>query len=278
MKVLDAPDATERFDAEALIEEARRRQRRRHVIVVSCALIIAGAAAAAYYGLSGPGARSHTGRALETPASFLARARSGLEGTFSAVYQFVSTIPHPNNFATVTVAQRAPAGTTAWPGGRPGEWSYRLASPSGQAVEWMVRGSAVETCWRRRGSQWSCSAGNYPGDAGSIGYTIATIPYLPGTAYSFLSSVIDDDPAHGGLTIRTEPSRFGPLTCLVVKDPAETYCLTRGGHFASFFTSMGLAGSAWTKATLVSEQPTAPASDFTLSGVPKGPFELPLPG
>jgi hypothetical protein len=277
MEVLDAPDATERFDAEALIEEARRPQRRRHVIVVSCVLIIAGVAAGACYGRSGPGARFHTARPLETPASFLARAKSGIGGTFSAVYQFSSSIPYPNDYATVTVAQRAPAGTTAWPGGRPGEWSYRLTNPYGLVVKWILRGSAVETCFRWRGSKWSCSTGNALGDV-SNGYIIATEPYLLGTAYSFLSSIIDGDPAHGAMAIRTEPSRFGALTCLVVKDPAETYCLTRAGHFASFFTSLGLNATVWTKAQLVSEQPTAPASDFTLSGVPKGPFELPPPG
>jgi hypothetical protein len=89
---------------------------------------------------------------------------------------------------------------------------------------------------------------------------------------------VEGSQSRGALTIRTEPSSFGPLTCLVVKDPAETYCLTRGGHFASFFTSTGMSGTAWTEARLVSEQSTAPAKDFTLSGVPKGPFELPPPG
>jgi len=136
----------------------------------------------------------------------------------------------------------------------------------------------VEDCFRLHASKWRCSAGTYPGDAGSNGYTIATEPYLPGTAYTFLTLAVDGGQPHAALTIRTELSSFGPLTCLVVKDPAETYCLTRGGHFATFFASMGLSGTAWTEARLVSEHSTAPAKDFTLSGVPKGPFELPPPG
>ena len=214
----------------------------------------------------------------ETPTTFLARARSGLEGTFSAVYQFSGPTARTNNPATVTVAQQAPVGTSAWPGDKPGEWSYRLTNPHGLAVEWVVRGSTVEDCYRLHASKWHCSAGNYPGDAGSNGYTIATEPYLPGTAYTFLSFTIDGGQSHGALAIRTETSSFGPLTCLAVKDPAESYCLTRAGRFASFFTSAGLSGTAWTEARLVSEQSTAPARDFTLSGVPKGPFELPPPG
>jgi hypothetical protein len=214
----------------------------------------------------------------ETPATFLARAKSGLEGTFSGVYQFGGPTARTNNPATVTVAQRAPVGTSAWPGGKPGEWSYRLTNPYGWSMEWVVRGSTVEDCFRLHASKWSCSAGNYPGDSGSNGYTIATEPYLPGTAYTFLTLAVGGGKSHGALAIRTEPSSFGPLTCLVVKDPSETYCLTRGGHFASFFTSTGMNGTAWTEARLVSEQSTAPAKDFALSGVPKGPFELPPPG
>ena len=214
----------------------------------------------------------------ETPATFLARAKSGLKGTFSAVYQFSGPTARTNNPATVTVAQQAPVGTSAWPGGKPGEWSYRLTNPYGWSMEWVVRGNTVEDCFRLHASKWRCSAGTYPGDAGSNGYTIATEPYLPGTAYTFLTLAVDGGQPHAALTIRTELSSFGPLTCLVVKDPAETYCLTRGGHFATFFASMGLSGTAWTEARLVSEHSTAPAKDFTLSGVPKGPFELPPPG
>jgi photosystem II stability/assembly factor-like uncharacterized protein len=214
----------------------------------------------------------------ETPASFLSRSKSGLERSFSAVYQFGGPTARTNNPATFTLAQQAPLGTSAWPGGKPGEWSYRLTNPYGWSMEWVVRGGTVEDCYRLHASKWHCSSGNYPGDAGSNGYTIATEPYLPGTAYTFLSLTVEGSQSRGALTIRTEPSSFGPLTCLVVKDPAETYCLTRGGHFASFFTSTGMSGTAWTEARLVSEQSTAPAKDFTLSGVPKGPFELPPPG
>ncbi len=219
-----------------------------------------------------------TAQRPETPASFLARARSGLEGTFSAVYQFSGPTARTNNPATVTVAQQAPVGTSAWPGGKPGEWSYRLTNPYGWSMEWVVRGSTVEDCYRLHSSKWHCSSGNYPGDAGSNGYTTATEPYLPGTAYTFLKLTVEGGQSHGSLAIRTEPSSFGPLTCLVVKDPAETYCLTGAGHFDSFFASTGLSGTAWTEARLVSQHSTAPAKDFTLSGVPRGPFELPPPG
>lgn len=217
-------------------------------------------------------------RPAETPASFLARAQAGLEGDYSAVYQFSGPTSSTENEATVTVAQRAPAGRSAWPGGRPGEWSYRLKGSHGFTIEWLVRGSTVENCWRWRNSRWRCTKGDYPGDAGGNGYTIATEPFLPGTAYSFLSAIIDGASSHGALVIRAEQSRFGSLTCLVVKDPAETYCLTSGDHFASLFISSAMVGTAWTSVRLVSEQLTAPAADFILSGVPTGPFELPPPG
>ena len=125
-----------------------------------------------------------------TPASVLALAKAGMEGTYSAVYKFSGPTSSTENNATVIVAQRAPTGATAWPGGKRGEWAYRLTAAHGEVVEWVVRGTTVEDCWHWRSTKWRCSAGNYPGDV-SIGYTIATEPFLPGTAYSFLSFVIE---------------------------------------------------------------------------------------
>jgi hypothetical protein len=50
----------------------------------------------------------------------------------------------------------------------------------------------------------------------------------------------------------------------------------RGGRLATA-TGVGYLGFEWTKYRLVREQATAPTTDFTLSGVPKEPFMLPLP-
>ncbi len=209
-----------------------------------------------------------------TPASFLVRAKAGIDGTFSAVYKLSAPSSSTANDATVTVAQRAAAGSTSWPGGKPGEWSYRLSYADGSTVEWLVRGDLLVNCWRVRTSKWRCSAGHYNGDAGSIGYTIATIPYLPGTAFMSLSIALQAMPPHASLAVRSEQSSVGPLTC--VRDGDGTWCLMRDGHLATW-TGLGFTGYSWTNAQLVSEQPTAPATDFVLSGVPRGPWLLPVP-
>ena len=78
-----------------------------------------------------------------TPASFLARAKAGIEGTFSAVYKLSAPSSSTESDATVTVAQRAASGSTSWPGGKPGEWSYRLTYADGSTVEWLVRGNLL---------------------------------------------------------------------------------------------------------------------------------------
>ena len=135
--------------------------------------------------LAGTTTPSHLARPVVTPALFLSLARSGIDGTFTAVYKLSAPTSSAESDATVTVAQRAASGTTAWPGGKPGEWSYRLTYSDGLSVEWLVRGNLLEDCWRVRKSKWRCSAGNYPGDV-SIGYIIATIPYLPGMAFMSL--------------------------------------------------------------------------------------------
>jgi len=163
---------------------------------------------------------------LPAPVPFLALAKAGLEGDYSAVYEFSGPGWSTTNNTTVSVAQRAAEGRTAWPGGLPGEWSYWFTDNYGLAVEWVVRGSIVEDCFRFHASKWHCSRGNYPGDAGSIGYTIATVPFVPGTAYTFLRALIVGTSLQGALITRTEQSRFGSLTCLVVSDPTETYSLS----------------------------------------------------
>jgi hypothetical protein len=128
-----------------------------------------------------------------TPASLLARAKAGIGGTFSAVYKLSAPSSSTESDATVTVAQRAAPGGTSWPGGKSGEWSYRLTYADGSIVEWLVRGNLLVNCWRASTSKWRWSAGHYNGDAGSIGYTIATIPYLPGTAFLSLSIAVLTD-------------------------------------------------------------------------------------
>src|ERR1035438_6663216 len=72
--------------------------------------------------------------------------------------------------------------------------------------------------------------------------------------------------------VHSEPSSFGPLAC--VRDDDGTWCLTQDGRLVNW-TGLGFVGYSWTKASLVSEQPTAPATDFTLSGVPRGPWLVP---
>ena len=217
--------------------------------------------------LAGTTTPSHLARPVITPASFLSLARSGIDGTFTAVYKLSAPTSSAESDATVTVAQRAASGTTAWPGGKPGEWSYRLTYSDGLSVEWLVRGNLLEDCWRVRKSKWRCSAGNYPGDV-SIGYIIATIPYLPGMAFMSLEVM----PPRASLAVHSEPSSFGPLAC--VRDDDGTWCLMQDGRLVNW-TGLGFVGYSWTKASLVSEQPTAPATDFTLSGVPRGPWLVP---
>ena len=138
-------------------------------------------------GLDGNGAVARTilyslggSAAAVSTASFLDRAKAGTEGSFSAVYRLRGPASSTESDATVNVAQRAAAGSTAWPGGEPGEWSFRLTYADGSTVEWLVRGNLLLDCWRLSTPKWRCSAGHYNADAGSIGYTIASIPYLPG--------------------------------------------------------------------------------------------------
>lgn len=94
------------------------------------------------------------------------------------------------------------------------------------------------------------------------------------TAYDSITSAVEGVRPHHSLAIRPERSSLGPLTCLVLSHAAQV-CLMSNGHLASY-TGEGYVGFEWTNARLVSEQPTAPAADFKLSGVPREPYVGPL--
>jgi hypothetical protein len=233
--------------------------------------------------LARTGIPSHAARTLQTPASILARAKLGTEGTFSTVYQLSGAkAPLLADNATLTIAQRAPAGTAPSPGRGIGMWSYRLTYTDGSGVEFVVRRGLLEDCTRVRAGKWQCTGpGRFEGfhctygciDY-SIGYMLATMPYLPNRAFNLLGLAVENlDSLHS----RSERSRFGPLTCVDV-DSDETLCLLSNGLVDSLTgPGPGDIGFPWTKARLVSEQSTAPMADFDLSGVPKEPYILLMP-
>ena len=284
MKVIEVPQLpTEDLpDAEALIKEARHRQRRRWLLVISAVVVVLGAAIAVVNGLSGSGrSRSNTAPPLLTPASILARAKSGTEGTFSAVYRLSGASSPVANNATVTIAQRAPAGTVPSPSRGIGEWSYRLTYKDGSSLEFVVRGGLLYDCTRLRAGKWQCTGpGRFEGfhcTYGCIdvsnGYMFATMLYLPSGAFNLLGLTVEN---HDSLHPRSEPSRFGPLTCVnVVSD--QTLCLLRNGRLYSL-SGIAAMEFAWTTERLLSEQSNAPMADFTLFGIPKEPYVLPQPG
>jgi hypothetical protein len=268
--------------AEALIKEARQRQHGRWLIVISAVVVVLGAAVAVVNGISGSGrTRSHTAPPLLTPASIFARAKLGTEGTFSAVYRLSGAASPIANNATVTIAQRAPADMVPSPSRGIGEWSYRLTYRDGSSLEFVVRGGLLEDCTRLRAGKWRCTGpGRFQGfhcTYGCIdvsnGYMFATMLYLPSVAFNLLGLTVE---ARDSLHPRSKDSSFGPLTCVgVVSD--QTLCLLSNGKLYSI-TGIREMEFAWTTARLLSEQSTAPIADFTLSGTPKEPYILPLPG
>jgi hypothetical protein len=227
--------------------------------------------------LSGAGLRPVP--TLETPASVLALAKLGTEGTFSAVYKLSGGPPGTTNGeAVLTIAQRAPEGTSPSLSPGRGEWTYRLKTSDGLIVEWLMQGSTLEDCMSFRSSRSLQCTGPAPfGEAyGGNGYMIATVPFLPETAFDSIDYAFGSMPPHHRLSVRTLQSGFGLLTCVTVNSGQDTWCLKRDGHLATF-SGVGYVAFLWSKYQLVSEQATAPATDFTLSGVPKEPFILPMP-
>lgn len=219
-----------------------------------------------------------------TKTAVLAEAKLGAEGTFSAVYRLSGAgAPLLADNATLTIAQRAPAGSTPSPGRGIGMWSYRLRYSDGSGVEFVVRGGVSDDCTRMRAAKWQCTGParfegfhcTYGCIDYSIGYLAATAPYLPSSALNSLDLAVEH---HDSFHPRSERSRFGPLTCVDGVSGA-TLCLLRNGLLDSLSgpASGAIIGYPWTNVRLLSEQPAAPMADFTLAGVPKEPYILPLP-
>lgn len=231
--------------------------------------------------------RPSSGRSVRPPessATILALAKLGTEGTFSAVYQLSGAeAPLLADNAKLTIAQRAPTGTVPSPSRGIGMWSYRLSYTDGSSVEFVVRGGLLEDCTRVRAGKWQCTGpGRFEGFGctygcidDSIGYILATMVYLPSTAFNLLGRAVE---SRDSLHPRSERSRFGPLTCVgIVSD--ETLCLLSDGQVDSLTGpgSSATIGLPWTEARLLSEHANAPMADFTLSGIPKEPYVLSMP-
>ena len=130
---------------------------------------------------------------------------------------------------------------------------------------------------RRPSGSWGCTGPVRYGEVyGGNGYIIAITPFLPETALESISYAVKSMPPHQRLAVRTEQSGFGPPTCVTVSNGQDTWCRCATGALASF-TGVGYVDFLWGRYRLVSEQATAQASDFDLSGIPKEPFILPMP-
>jgi hypothetical protein len=207
----------------------------------------------------------------------LALAEKGLEGTFRLTY-LVNGKGGDGGLTgsgSLVVAQRARAGTTAWPD-LAGTWSFSLIESSNSAFQWIEEGGTAEDCWHwpRHPAMVCTGPATYQR---SIGFVLATLPFVPGAAFEGVRSSLDSEVGpHPRLTVfpETGSALTGPLVCLRVDETGgATTCITRSGIVASVSPDLHI-GLLWSSVELVHEQAAPPQTDFVPWGKLTLPFEL----
>jgi hypothetical protein len=203
------------------------------------------------------------------PTAFLRLARAGLNGTFTASYQLRGVPGGEFTDAAVIIGQRSAPGRSAYVTGS-GEWYYKLVTPSGKGFEWVFDGKSFWDCRRQSsGSAWSCTGpGRFSEYFGSIGYVIATGPFLIGGLEAGIRNVVE------GVAPRTSKAFTSQgHACLRVATLRTTWCLDPSGLLYSWSSaSPSPVLFLWTSVRQTSARFTASRAEFNLPARPRPPF------
>lgn len=196
----------------------------------------------------------------ETINAFVALARLGVSGTFSAVYAVSQGSLAGSLAGTVEVAQEASPRQRPFTTG-PGKWSFLYQSSAGYTLQWIERGPRAWDCRRAAGvTAWTCSG---PGQfQPSNGFFLAVTPFIPGVVLGDINELTGGLKAHGVKGIQffaSMSARFGSLQCMKVDGTSS--CLDHAGVLVS-----QQGGSYWTTITLLRRSSAVPSSAFVLNG------------
>jgi hypothetical protein len=205
-----------------------------------------------------------------TGRTFLALARHGADGTFSATYD--SPMWQGAMSSTVTVAHQAPPGSAS---PNSGSWMFELSRRvSGARYLWVSHPHSTTLCHKQSSSApWSCEQTSMTG--GGNGWQLATALYLPLTELNGLQSAVQGaDPSSVTTTRRVLAGL--PVECLALEEANNAahlqWCLTSSGVLASFAavpTSDGFHfGDAPAEGTATSISSTVPSQAFAIPATP----------
>jgi hypothetical protein len=210
---------------------------------------------------------------------FLALEERGLRGSFELSYH-VNGYPGGQGLSgdgTLVVAQRAAAGTSAWPTG-PGKWSFRLTQVPDAVFQWVEIGNKAEDCWAwpRHPTMTCTGPGGY---VASIGFALATLAFIPGSVFDDLKADaggVDGQRAEPASVFRAQGSAItGPLLCLRTDvTDSWTVCLTNDGVVASVAPVVKI-GISFGSLVLAAPPSIPSASAFVPEARPEMPFVLP---
>jgi hypothetical protein len=239
------------------------------VVVALLALLVASSALVQVHSVS---AINNTNQKEQGLNQFVAWARNGATGTFSATYRVDASSAGPGG--TLVVAQKRSRGSLAWPTGR-GWWSFVFRSSNGRVDQWIEHGTTAWDCFRFSSDKALACYG--PAAYGyANGWIDSVLPYLPSAAAQSIANAVkvaEASPtqlAELSLSMREGPP-YGHLRCLRISAKLggpETWCLDYEGFFVSQTGVYWVPGFG-SNASLVRMGPTIPASAFKLLGPSK---------
>jgi hypothetical protein len=227
--------------------------------------------------ISGVAAIPHIPARGISPSAFRLLAEKGAEGSFELHYQ-VSGVDGADPLAgdgTLVVAQRTPAGLTAWPSAW-SMWSFQLLETNGRNYQWIESGLTAALCWKWSKHPALTCSGQVAFEPFN-GFVTLVEPFVPETVLGSLRDDINTPGLRPNLTSFSSRGTqlTGTVTCLRVDEAhGSTTCLTRSGLVASE-VNYYVAGFPWASVQLETYRANPPASDFVLEGSVTKPTALP---
>jgi hypothetical protein len=239
---------------------------------VAVALFVLLVASSALVQVHSVSATNNTNQKEQGLNQFVAWARNGATGTFSATYRVDASSAGPGG--TLVVSQKRSGGSLAWPTGR-GWWSFVFRSSNGRVDQWIEHGTTAWDCFRFSSHEALACYGPAPYGYAN-GWIDSVMAYLPSAAAQSIANAVKDAEASPAqlaeLSLSTrEGPPYGHLRCLRISAKAggpETWCLDYEGFFVSQ-TGVNGVPAVGSNSSLVRMGPTIPASAFKLLGPSK---------
>jgi len=190
----------------------------------------------------------------------------GVSGTYAAKYSAQGDARTALASVVIGTDQVSKNGQSAWLGGS-GTWAYTMTSPT-KTYRWIGNGRSRIDCEEDASSPPRCFGPALNTDIGGIGGTVATNPFITGTAVDLvLTAIREGEKLSEVMTV----SGF----CIAGSRSLPRICFANDGKLLSISSPTPfLSGYPWTRVVLISQAHSVNAAMFQPFAKPTLPFEI----